>query len=234
MTSVRMAQVGLAFTAVSGLALACGAEAKDLPPPSLLPELASLQPVLACIESFPSTSGSEVENCITDSGISMVRIPDEPKSAEEFMPLIVATWLYLDRDPTERISSKSLASMLDYARCVEASAYSNKSFSSRTSNGVAEARLQAAAACRDHPLFLTALRPEEKKTASNVRERLLANLMANSALNYALEANGWFPDEMRPCIKYLDGRPPSIGCRLNPRSNLSPPPPPSPPSSSRR
>ena len=53
---------------------------------------------------------------------------------------------------------------------------------------------------------------------------MFASGVANMALNYALEANGWFPDEMRPCFRYGDGRPPSIGCAGKPEPRVPPPP----------
>ena len=211
---------------VGGVVLAsCGQANKPLRP-SILPELAKMQPFFDCIEATPQVAQPEILSCAKKAGINVDHVPDEPKSAAEFMPVIMFTWVHFDRDKSERLSSKSLPSMIDYARCVETNAYADRSFSNRTEKGVVEARRRAEIACREHPLALSGLKPEQLATTSNLRERMLANLIANIATTFALEANGWYPDEMRRCVKYLDGRPPSIGCSLNPEPKSAPPPPP--------
>lgn len=202
------------------------ADAKEPARPSIIPELAEMQPLFACMESAPLGSKAEAELCAKSAGISINELPNEPKKAAEFKPLIVATWFYFDQDKTKRLSSSSVPSMIEYAKCVETHAYADKAFSSRMKSGVLDAKQRAEFACMAHPLSMLPLNREAAGNTSDMRERMLAKLMANAAFNYALEENGWFPNEMRPCIKYLDGRPPSIGCSLNPQPKIKAPPPP--------
>jgi hypothetical protein len=211
---------------VSGVVLASCGQAKEAPRPSILPELALMQPIFDCIEATPQGANSDIESCAKNAGISVDKLPNEPKKADEFKPLIVASWVFFDQDKTKRLSSKALPLMIEYARCVEVNAYSDRTFSDRTAKGVAEAKQRAEIACMDHPLALSGLNPEKAATINDPRERMLARLIANTATTYALEANGWFPDEMRPCIRYLDGRAPSVGCSLNPQTKMASPPPP--------
>ena len=211
---------------VSGVVLTSCGQAKEPPRPSILPELERMQPVFDCIEATPQGANSEIESCAKNAGISVDNLPKEPKRADEFKPLIVASWVFFDQDKTKRLSSKSLPSMIEYARCVETNVYADKTFSSRTAKGVSEAERRAEIACMEHPLALAGLTHEQAAAISDPRERILAKLIANTATTYALETNGWFPDEMRPCIRYLDGRPPSIGCSLNPQPKMASPPPP--------
>ncbi|TXH20216.1 MAG: hypothetical protein E6R00_00695 [Gammaproteobacteria bacterium] len=223
LTQRRLARLSIF---VSGAVLTSCGQAKEPPRPSILPELERMQPVFDCIEATPQGANSEIESCAKKGGIDVNELPREPKKADEFKPLIVATWVFFDQDKTTRLASKNLPSMIDYARCIESNAYADRAFASRTAKGVAEAKFRAETACEGHPLSFRGLKPEQATTASDARERMLAKLMAASAINYALEANGWYPDEMRPCIKYLDGRPPSIGCSLNPQPEMASPPPP--------
>jgi hypothetical protein len=208
---------------VGGVVLASCGQAKTPLRPSILPEVAKIQPVFDCIEATPQGANSVIESCVNKAGINIDHVPDEPKRAAEFMPLIIASWVFFDQDKTKRLSSKSLPLMIDYARCVETNAYADRSFSNRTEKGVTQARRRAELACMEHPLALSGLKPEQAATTSNLRERMLANLIASTATTFALEANGWYPDEMRRCVKYLDGRPPSIGCSLNPEPKSTPP-----------
>jgi hypothetical protein len=208
---------------VGGAVLASCGQAKEPLRPSILPEVARMLPVFECIEATPQGANSEIESCAKKAGINVDHLPKEPKNANEFLPLIIATWVFFDQDKTKRLSSKSLPAMIDYAWCVETNAYADRSFSNRTKKGVEDAKQRAEIACMEHPLALSGLKPEQAAAISSPRERMLAKLIANTATTYALEANAWYPDEMRPCIKYLDGRPPSIGCSLNPEPKSPPP-----------
>jgi hypothetical protein len=225
-TSLLQTRLARLSIFVGGVVLASCGQAKDPSRPSILPELARMQPVFECIEATPQGSTAEIENCAKNAGISVDKLPNEPKKADDFKPLIVATWVFFDQDTTMRLRSKSLPFMIDYARCVETSVYADRTFSNRTKKGVEDARQRADISCINHPLSFMGLKPNEVTAAADVRERMIAKLMAATAVNYALEANGWYPDEMRPCIRYLDGRPPSVGCSLNPQPKMTAPPPP--------
>jgi hypothetical protein len=226
MTSARMARTALLTSAL--LAGAC-AEANEPARPTLLPELAAMEPVIACMDTAPRETTAALEACAAPAGILRHDTPSEPKTAADFKDVVAMALLVLDRSPERDITPETFASALDFAACVEAAAYADERFSSRTEAGVNEARWFAEEACKTHPLSPRALDPETAHESPDALQRLFARALANAAISYALEANGWFPDEMRPCIRYLDGRPPSIGCTLNPQPRVAPrPPPPAP------
>jgi hypothetical protein len=179
--------------------------------PSILPEIAQMQPVIDCVISAPSKSEAQI--CLEKAGIEDVKsLPADPKTVNEFKTLVLSFWLMLDRDPNRRLTADWLVHSVDYARCVETAAYSNNGFSSRKKRQLEVALEKAEMACSGHPLSYRALDPQNFEAATNLQERMFARALANIATKYALEANNWYPEEMRPCIRYLDGRPPSVGC----------------------
>jgi len=179
--------------------------------PSILPEIAQMQPVIDCVISAPSKSEAQI--CLEKAGIEDAKsLPADPKTVNEFKTLVLSFWLMLDRDPNRPLTADWLVRSVDYARCVETAAYSNKGFSSRKKQQVEVALNKAEMACSSHPFSFRALDPRNPGGATNLQERIFARALANIATKYALEANNWYPEEMRPCIRYLDGRPPSVGC----------------------
>lgn len=220
--AVHLARVGII---VVGMTIASCGQAKEPSRPSLLPELATMVPVIACIDAAPRGSTRELNDCVNQAGISSSKLQHDPKTLADFKLAVISTWLLLGNDPHRPLKPEALRRAIDYARCVETAAYADDAFSSRMSKGVTKAQIRAELACKDHPLSIMGASPEEVATAPNLPERLFARSLANMALRYALEANGWFPDEMRPCIRYLDGRPPSAGCAGKPERRPPPPPP---------
>lgn len=198
---------------VAALAMASCAEAKDKARPSLLPEVAKMGPAFACIEAAPRNEKGALTNCFDQAGIAADKLAHEPISLSDFKQQVVVGWLMLARDPKRPLTPSFLPKAIDYAKCVEGAAYTDAAFSSRTSKGVAAATSRSELACKDHPLSLLKLDPKSADTPPDASERLFASLLARSTLTYALKQNGWFPDDMRPCIRYLDGRPPSAGCK---------------------
>ena len=187
------------------------AMAKQRTRPSILPEIAQMQPVIDCVMSAPSKSDAQL--CLEKAGMEDAKsLPADPKTVNEFKTLVLSFWLMLDRDPNRRLTADWLVRSVDYARCVETAAYSNKGFSSRKKQQLEVALARADTACSSHPLSYRSLDPQNFEAATNLQERMFARALANIATKYALEANNWYPEEMRPCIRYLDGRSPSAGC----------------------
>lgn len=199
-------------------------QAEESSRPSILPTLTAMEPVLACIDGALLDPSPKLNECFEKAGISLVRPSNEPKTAADFKSLVIGFWLQLDRDPNHPLRIESFPKGLDYAACVETAAYADKAFSSRTEKGVWEAQSRAEDACKSHPLSIRGLKPDEAAATADIADRLYAKALANLAMTYALEANGWYPDEMRPCIRYLDGRPPSAGCAGKPEPHAPPPP----------
>ena len=212
--------------AFAALALACCAQAKDVERPSLLPEIAKMEPDFACISDAPRDERLALAACFQQAGVASDKLANDPSSLSDFKQVILVSWLMSNRDPNRPLTAAALPRVIDYAKCVEKAAYADEAFSSRSAKGVQTAKIRSELACRDHPLSLRNLDLNGKDQPSDVAERLFANLLANSALTFALKQNGWFPDEMRPCIRYLDGRPPSAGCKgkLQGRPPIPPPP----------
>jgi hypothetical protein len=83
---------------VGGVVLASCGQAKTPLRPSILPEVAKIQTVLDCIEATPQGANSVIESCVNKAGINIDHVPDEPKRAAEFMPLVIASWVFFDQD----------------------------------------------------------------------------------------------------------------------------------------
>lgn len=207
-----------------GMVMASCAPAKERSRPSLLPELSNMAPVIGCIDAAPRDAKAVLAACAEQAGIPMDKDEPEPKSLADFKRDVILFWLMLDRDPSRPLKPESFTKAIDYAQCIESVAYSDDAFSSRTRNGVEETRQRAELAYKDHPLSIRSLNPNAATLPSDIADRLFAKSVANLAFTYALKANGWFPNEMRPCFRYLDGRPPSPGCAGKPEPRAPPPP----------
>jgi|GEM_PF-1940755 len=200
------------------------AEAKEPSKPSLLDDLPQLAPVIACIDAAPLDDEAALRACVERTGLPLKDIAHEPKSLNDFKANVLILWIVTNRGADRQKNTASFAEAIDYARCVEKFAYSDKEFSSRTEKGVAAVRARAELHCKDHPLSLRGAYRREGTLPPRTAVMMFASGVANMALNYALEANGWFPDEMRPCFRYGDGRPPSAGCAGKPEPRIPPPP----------
>jgi hypothetical protein len=219
----------LVGTCVVALALgtAACAEARKPDRISLLPTLEAMRPVVACLREAKQSDGKAAEVCASSGDISLTNSTGEPSNLNDHKLRIVVTWMFLDRDPARRMSVADFDQALDFARCIEKAAVSDRDFSSKTERGVAAARVRANVACRGHPLSMMQVSPElatSGKPIENAAQIMLAGSLSGLSLNYALEANGWKTNAMRPCIRYGDGRPPSPGCAGKPEGRPSPPP----------
>jgi len=215
----------LRFVLILALGIAFCAEAKPPRRPSLLPYVAELAPLLTCLEPMGSNEKA-IEGCAHEAGIFEQRSSSaEPTTPDDFKRLIAGIWVLQNRGSSRaRLKPELLSRAISYAQCVETAAYSDRDFSSKTAKGLIESERRAEVACKDHPLSLVDVRPAEATALPDISERLFARAVANMTLRYALEANGWFPTELRPCIRYLDGRPPSSGCAGRPEGRPPPPP----------
>lgn len=218
--------------AISAFGATSCAEAKKVDRVSLLPTLAAMRPIIMCLTKASPGDQRAAEDCATAGGIVLTPSTSEPPTINDLRAQLVGMWLYLDRNPARRISVADFDQALDFARCIKSAAFADPSFSSRTERGVAVARLRADAACREHPLSIKHLSPEvvaSGKPIENAVQIMLARALSGFAVKYALEANGLITDAMRPCVRYLDGRPPSRGCKGKSQGRIYPPPP-APPS----
>ncbi|WP_157084743.1 hypothetical protein [Sphingomonas pituitosa] len=180
--------------------------------PSLLDDLPRLAPAIACLDAAPLDDEAAVRRCVTPTGLRFNDNVAEPRSLGDFEVHAVSMWAAINRGPDRQRNSPLFVEAIGYARCVESAAYADQAFASRTRQGVMAARLRSEIACAEHPLSPRRAAAD----AGDMRARfskLYARLLSALALTYALEANGWFPDEMRECFRYADGRPPSAGCK---------------------
>jgi len=123
---------------VAMVSAAC-AEAKEPSRPSLLDDLPQLAPAIACIDAAPLDDETALKACVERTGLSFKDITHEPKSLNDFKANILMLWIVTNRGADRQKNTASFAEAIDYARCVEKSAYSDKEFSSRTEKGVAGA-----------------------------------------------------------------------------------------------
>jgi hypothetical protein len=205
------------------------AEAKKPDTLSLLSTLESMRPVVTCLGEAKQNDSKATEMCASNGGITLSRSNGEFPNLNDLKLQFLAIWMHLDRYPGRRMSTADFDSALDFARCIETASFADPDFSSKTEHGVAAARTRADAACREHPLSLMQVSPKaagSEMPIENAAQVLLARSISGLSLNYALEANGWMTDAMRPCVRYLDGRPPSRGCKGKPQLKAFPPPPP--------
>jgi hypothetical protein len=220
-----------AIILIFALGTSACAEAKKPDIVSLIPILEAMRPVMTCIGEAKQGDSKAAEVCAKNGGIALTSGTSEPPNLNDLKLQFVATWLYFDQDPARRMSIADFDGALDFAQCIEKTAFADPAFSSRTERGVAAARIRADAACREHPLSMMRVSPElvsSGKTIENAAQIMLARSLSGLSLNYALETNGLITDAMRPCVRYSDGRPPSRGCMGKPQSEaFSPPPSPS-------
>lgn len=206
------------------MVLASCAEAKEPAKPSLLDDLPQMAPVIACIDAAQFGDEAALRACVEPSGLPLKRVEHDPKSLNDFKSKVILFWMMSNRGPDRQKNTALFTDAIGYARCVEKAAYSDSEFLSKTEKGVEAARARSELACKNHPLSLHRADPSGRTLPANVVGMMFAKVLANLALNYALEANGRFPQEMRPCVRYLDGRPPSAGC-AGKAPILAPPPP---------
>jgi hypothetical protein len=202
------------------LLAACSGDAEAQP--SLIPSLKRLRPVIVCVDE--NSGENERLQCGKKIGISKdYRLPDEPKTPSDLTIQAVLTWAALTRGTGEKLSAQQFDEAIEFATCIEQATRTLRSLQSegdpRNAIGAGHAKTQAA--CADqyfssqsmasrHPGLL---RGELKSIpVSELKAQLLATIFAGAAYRYVIEANGWVTDAMRPCVRYLDGRPPSAGC----------------------
>lgn len=231
-TAVTRKMARAAFLGACTLTFLAGCESDAAAKPSLIPSLAELKPAILCIEAASSESG--VRECLNSQGIaSDYRFPDQPKSAEDFKQQALITWAVLGRGGTVRLSSRHFDSAIEYATCIEEATNALQGLEGEPKEAIGVGLAKTQLTCADqylsppsvakrHPSMLrgeTGNPPEEEMKAF-----LLGRIFTAAAYRYVIEANGWVVDEMRPCVRYLDGRPPSAGCVGEPEPRAPPPP----------
>jgi hypothetical protein len=220
------------FAAACALACAgCGSDAAAQP--RLVPSLVELEPAIFCIDA--ALEQSEVLECLNRHGItSDYRYPEQPRTAEDFKRQVLVMWATIGRDGAARLSPQHFDSAIDYATCIEEATNALPGLEGEPRAAIGRGRTKAELTCADqflstqsvakrHPGLLkgeTGDLPEGEMEAY-----LLARTFAGAAYNYVIEANGWVTAQMRPCVRYVDGRPPSPSCAGMPEPRAPPPPP---------
>lgn len=209
------------------VALASSSRAAEPRPPSLLDDMPRIIQVLSCLDRAPLNDKPASLACAEKYHLSLKANTGDPRSLDDYRLLVASFWVVYNRGPDRQQNTAMFSQAVDYARCVEGAAYKDPDFSSRILSRVQTSRENAQLACKDHPLSMHRLDPLGASLPPNAVMIGFAKALSNLTFNYALEANGWFPDKMRPCLRYADGRPPSAGCaheqlRVEPRAQASP------------
>lgn len=222
-----------ALLAACTLAFATGCESSAVAKPSLTPSLAELKPAIFCIDAASDESG--VRECLGREGIaSDDRWPDQPKSAEDFKRQVLLTWATLGRGSTARLSSHHFDSAVDYATCIEEATNALQGLAGEPKKAIGAGMGKAQLTCADQYLSPPSLAKRHpgilggetgNLPVEEVKAFLLGRIFTAAAYRYVIEANGWVIDEMRPCVRYLDGRPPSASCKGEPEPRAPRPPP---------
>jgi hypothetical protein len=142
-------------------------------------------------------------------------------------------WAGLGRGGTAHLSSENFDSAIDYASCVEKATHALRGLKGKPEDAIGRGRAKADLACANHLLSIYSIAKRypgilkdemQDVPQEEMKAHILASLFAGMAYNYVIEANGWVLDKMRPCVRYLDGRPPSAGCAGEPELRAPPPP----------
>lgn len=217
-----------AFTLVFVAGCESGAAAK----PSLIPSLTELKPAIFCIDAALDESG--VRECLKSQGIaSDYGFPDRPISSQDFKRQALLTWAVLGRGGAH-LTSDHFGSAMDYASCIEKATNALQGLEGEPKNAIGAGMTKAELSCVNQSLSVHSLAKRHpgivKGDTSDLplgemKANLLARTFAAAAYRYVIEANGWVADEMRPCLRYLDGRPPSAGCAGQTERRAPAPPP---------
>ena len=225
----------MAHSAFSALTLVfvagCGSGAAAKP--SLIPSLVELKPAISCIDA--ASNESSVRECLKVQGIaSDYKYPDQPRSTEDFKRQTLLTWAILGRGGPH-LSSDHFGSAMDYASCIEMATNALPGLEGEPKKAIGAGMAKAELSCANQSLSVHSLakrHPDLLKGETRdlpigeIKANVLARIFAAATYRYVIEANGWVTDEMRPCLRYLDGRPPSAGCAGEPelRAPVRPPP----------
>lgn len=219
--------VFFAFT----LAFVAGCESGAAAKPSLIPSLAELKPAISCIDA--ASNESSVRECLKIQGVvGDYRYPDQPRTAEDFKRQTLLTWAILGRGG-RHLSSHHFGSAMDYVSCIEKATNALPGLEGEPQNAIGAGIAKAELSCANQSLSVHSVakrHPDILKGETRdlpmgeMKANLLARIFAAAAYRYVIEANGWVADEMRPCLRYLDGRPPSAGCAGRPELRAPAPP----------
>lgn len=186
--------------------------------------LQAILPVFACLDEAPAapTSLQRVQ-CLTAAGIAEEALQSDgiaPPAPEHLLPLAI---LFGGGEGAQfglEVQARGLA----YARCIEPRAAATTRAAGRS-----EASYRAAVAAILSPCHAM-LPPDEMLLREDLPQTesatfLLGRAMGNLTIAYHARAGNWFPKALEPCIRYLDGRPPSPGCAGKPIPRAPAPPP---------
>ena len=214
-------------------AFAAGCESNAEAQPSLLPSLAELRPAIFCIDAATDKNG--VRDCLMKQGItSDYRYPDQPSSREDFKRQTLLMWATLGRGGAAHLSSSHFASAMEYASCIERATNALERLEGERKKAIGLGMAKAEVSCASQPLSVQSVAKRHPsllngQTSDQAMEEMkaffLARTFASAVYRYVIESYGWVTDEMRPCVRYLDGRPPSVGCAGETKLPAPAPPP---------
>lgn len=222
----------VALFAVCALFITAACESNAADKPSLVPLLTELKPAIFCVDAA-SNETAAIE-CLRSYGIAGDgKFSDEPRSSDDFAQRVLVTWAGVGRGGTAHLSSQHFNSAISYATCVETATHSLQGLEGELQNAIAVGNAKVVMSCADellsvpsvverHPEILTG--KSLNLSQGEAKGFMLARIFAGAAYKYVIEANGWVRDEMRPCVRYLDGRPPSASCANEPRPRVFRPP----------
>ncbi|MEP2236367.1 MAG: hypothetical protein ABJM58_11265 [Alteripontixanthobacter sp.] len=223
----------LAILLIAILALptsACSAEAEPQDQITLLPHVLAMRPIVACIEDHVASSekdeiwvgGSpqgpahdrEMLRRCSEGHLELNERDIDEQSPGYYQQAIFSSMMFIFGDKHNHLTANDFDSAVDFAKCVESTAFSLPGFSSRNNRGLSVAIRQAELSCSEHPLALKPMQPAEASAPENARAIMFANFVSNANLRYILEKMGWSP-ERKPQV-------------INPLNRPIAPPPPAP------
>lgn len=194
-----------------------------------------LKPTILCIEAASSQSG--VFECLGREGVaSDYRYPEEPRTAEDFKRQALVMWAGFWRGGATRLSPQNFDLAMKYVACIEDATNALQRLEGEPKEAIGTGQRKAQLKCADqflstqslakrHPSLLTR-NPDTPE--GEAKAYMLARIFSAAAYRYVIEANGWVTDQMRPCVRHLDGRAPSPSCTEEPGYVAPPPPAPRP------
>ena len=200
--------------------------------PGLVRSLNELEPAVSCVDT--ALDKSAAWQCLAHYGVEAnYRLPEEPHTVEDFTRMSLVMWATMGSGGSAHLSKELFASAIDYATCVERAADGLGGLSGNADDAISSGQMRVELACasqdlspqsfaKRHPSLLSGTKVDVP--ADEVKAYFLARIFSGAAYRFVIEANHWVTPEMRPCVRYLDGRPPPPSCAGNPPP-IAPPPP---------
>jgi hypothetical protein len=147
----------------------------------------------------------------------------------------MAMWTASTNRGSARLSSQQFASAISYATCIERAARALRGLQQQGDprNAIGAGRVKAELACGDQSLSKLSIAKRhpgllqgrsDHPPEDEMKAYMLATIFSGMAYTHVIETSGWVTPNMRPCVRYLDGRPPSASCSNEPVRRIPSPP----------